>query len=118
MIVSVTVLGSNGDVSPQEVGKRIAEYLEGGRTRSAGGRKPGTVVDLPGATDGPAAYYADSAGLRPGRWTLGRSGEVDVRELATLLAGMDPVSGRPLIAATGSSGRALRQRGESVTHAD
>lgn len=115
--ISVTVLGSNGELAPEVIGKRIADYLESGRTRAVGGQKPGEIVDLPAAT-GAAAYFADSAGLRPGRWALSRSGEVDVSELATLLAGVDPPTGEPLISASGSAGRALHQRGEPLAAAD
>lgn len=122
MIVSVTVLGSNDGTAPEIIGKRIAEYLEGGRTRAAGGRRPGEAIGLPASTD-TAAYWADSAGLRPGRWVLGpasmgRSGVVDATELATILAGIDPVTGEPLIAATGSAGRAARQRGGPLSPVD
>jgi len=122
MIVSVTVLGSNGDVSLAEVGKRIADYLEGGRQLAPGALAPGNVNagagSIAGSIDGAAAYYADSAGPRPGRWVLDRSGEVDAGELATLLAGMNPTTREPLISASGSAGRALRQRGEPITRAD
>jgi conjugative relaxase-like TrwC/TraI family protein len=109
MILSVTVLGSNDGTPLAVIGQRIVEYLEGGRA-IAGGRRPGTLVELPSPEGGTVAYYADSAGLRPGRWVLGRSGEVDPAELATLLAGVDPATGEPLISARGSSGRAERSR--------
>ena len=113
MIVSVTVLGSSDGTAPSVIGKRIAEYLEGGRLIVAGSRALGGID--PGSPSGPAAYYADSAGLRPGRWALGKVGDVDVRELAAILSGIDPVTGEPLIAATGSAGRAQRNRGEALT---
>ena len=112
MIVSVTVLGSSDGTSPSVIGRRIAEYLEDGRTRVAG-HAPGEVVGF-GSSSGAAAYYADSAGLRSPRWVLGRSGEVDAEELATILSGIDPITGEPLIAATGSAGRAQRRRGEAA----
>ena len=109
MILSVTVLGSNDGTPLAVIGQRIVEYLEGGRA-VAGGRRPGSIVELPSPEGGTVAYYADSAGLRPGQWVLGRSGEVDPAELATLLAGVDPATGEPLISARGSSGRAERWR--------
>lgn len=122
MHISVTVLGSNGGLSPEVIGRRIADYLEGGRTRAVGGRNPGEVASLP-ALSGAAAYYADSAGIRPGRWTLGhttqgRSREIDSSELATLLAGIDPRTGEPLISASGSAGRAFHQRKEPLSTVD
>jgi conjugative relaxase-like TrwC/TraI family protein len=109
MILSVTVLGSNDATPPSVIGQRIVEYLEGGRA-VAGGRRPGSIVELPSPEGGTVAYYADSAGVRPGRWVLGRSGEVDPAELASLLGGRDPTTGEPLISARGSSGRAERSR--------
>ena len=109
MILSVTVLGSNDGTSLSVIGQRIVEYLEGGRS-VAGGRRPGVLVELPSPEGGTVAYYADSAGLRPGRWVLGRSGEVDPAELATLLAGVEPATGEPLISARGSARRAERTR--------
>ncbi|MGD0742111.1 MAG: MobF family relaxase [Acidimicrobiales bacterium] len=109
MILSVTVLGSNDGTPLSVIGQRIVEYLEGGRL-VAGGRRPGTLVELPSPEGGTVAYYADSAGLRPGCWVLGRSGEVDPAELARLLAGVDPAIGEPLLSARGSSGRAERCR--------
>jgi conjugative relaxase-like TrwC/TraI family protein len=109
MILSVTVLGSNDGTPLSLVSKRIVDYLEGGRA-VAGGRRPGALVELPSPEGGTVAYYADSAGLRPGRWVLGRSGEVDPSELALLLGGRDPATGEPLLSARGSSGRAERTR--------
>lgn len=81
MIVSITVLGSSGGTAPEVIGHRIVEYLEGGLALPAG-RSPGRLVELPSPSGGTAAYYADSAGARPGRWTLGREGIVDTAELA------------------------------------
>jgi hypothetical protein len=77
------------------IGQRIVEYLEGGRA-VAGGRPPGTLVDLPSPEGGTVAYYADSAGFRPGYRVLGRSGEVDPAELAMLLACRGPATGELL----------------------
>jgi hypothetical protein len=109
MILSVTVLGSNDATPLSVIGERIVEYLEGGRA-VAGRRRPGALVELPSPEGGTVAYYADSAGVRPGRWVLGRSGEVDPAELALLLGGCDPATGEPLLSARGSSGRAERWR--------
>ena len=109
MILSVTVLGSNDGTPLSLIGQRIVDYLEGGRA-VAGGRRPGALVELPSPEGGTVAYYADSAGLRPGHWVLGRTGEVDPAELAMLLAGRDPATGEPLLSARGSSGRAERTR--------
>ncbi|MDA8296476.1 MAG: relaxase domain-containing protein [Actinomycetota bacterium] len=109
MIVSVTVLGSNDGTAPETVGQRIVEYLEGGLALPAG-RAPGKLVSLPAPTGGTAAYYADSAGVRPAQWRLGRHGTVDAAELAAYLAGTDPQSGEALISASGSAGRARRRR--------
>ena len=109
MIVSVTVLGSNDGTAPSVIGQRIVEYLQGG-VAVTGGRQPGKVIALPSPEGGTAAYYADSAGLRPGRWALGRTGDVDPAELAKILGGVDPSTGEPLISARGSAGRAERGR--------
>lgn len=109
MIVSVTVLGSNDGTPALAIGERVVDYLEGGRL-TAGGRRPGPIVELPSPEGGTVAYYADAAGLRPGRWVLGRSGDIDPSELAMILAGLDPASGSPLISARGSAGRAERER--------
>ena len=109
MILSVTVLGSNDGTPLSLIGQRIVEYLEGGRS-VAGGRRPGTFVELPSPEGGTVAYYADSVGVRPGQWVLGRSGDIDSAELAMLLGGRDPGTGEPLISARGSSGRAERSR--------
>src|SRR5579863_3042799 len=109
MICSVTVLGSNDGTPLSAIGQRIVEYLEGGLA-VAGGRRPGVLVEFPSPEGGTVAYYADSAGLRPGRWALGRSGEVNPAELAALLAGVDPATGELLISARGSAGRAERTR--------
>jgi conjugative relaxase-like TrwC/TraI family protein len=109
VIVSVTVLGSNDGTSPEAIGQRVVAYLEGGRIEAAG-RRPGALVELPSPEGGTVAYYADSGGIRPGRWMLGRTGKVDPSELATLLAGFDPATRTPLISAQGSSGRAERAR--------
>ena len=110
MILSVTVLGNKDGMSPATVGKKVVEYLEGGRTVAAPGRRPGSLVELPSPQGGSVAYYADSAGLRPGRWALGKEGDVDPAELAVLLAGYDPDTLAPLISAQGSAGRAARAR--------
>ena len=115
MILSVTVLGNKDGMSPATVGKKVVEYLEGGRTVAAPGRRPGSLVELPSPQGGSVAYYADSAGLRPGRWALGKEGDVDPAELAVLLAGYDPDTLAPLISAQGSAGRAARSRVVSPT---
>ena len=114
VIVSVTVLGSSDGTPATEIAKRIVEYLEGGRVEAAG-RTPGRVVELPSPSGGTAAYYADSAGERPGRWALAPDhlvpgSEVDTKALAAYLAGLDPDTGAPLLEARGSSRRAERAR--------
>jgi hypothetical protein len=88
MIVSVTVLGSSDGTAAEIMGQRIVDYLEGGLALPAG-RKPGRLVELPSPSGRTAAYYADSADVRPGRWALGREGIVDSAELAAYLAGPD-----------------------------
>jgi len=114
VILSVTVLGSSDGTAPSVIGRRIANYLEDGRTRVAG--RGAKVVGL--APSGAAAYYADSAGLRPPRWALGRAGKVAAQELATILSGIDPATGEPLIAVTGSAGRARRSGGAALAVVD
>ena len=112
MIVSVTVLGARGK-SAQVIADDIVAYLENGRTKSRGGRRPGSVVELPSPDGGTVAYYADSAGLRPGRWLLGRTGEVDPGVLAAVLRGEDPATGERLLSGSGHAGRAGRRRDPS-----
>jgi len=104
MIVSVTPLGdSSGTMSPSEVGRRIADYLEGVGLAKPG-RRPGRTIELPSLTgDGTVAYYADSTGIRPGRWIGNRAGDVDPQQLAALLSGVDPDTGEPLESALNSA---------------
>ena len=104
----MTTLGDN-DRTPAAVGVAVVEYLEGGRALP-GGRSAGTVVELPSPEGGTVAYYADSAGLRPGHWVAGRTGDVDRAELAALVGGYDPATGQPLLSTRGSAGRAERER--------
>ena len=97
MIVSVTPIGDlSGTMTPVEVAVRVSEYLAGvGLTRP--GRAAGSVLELPSLHgEGPVRYYADSAGLRPGRWLGDRSGDVEHGELIDLIAGVDPDSGEPI----------------------
>jgi hypothetical protein len=94
MIVNVTPIGDlSGTMTPVEVAVRVSEYLAGvGLTRA--GRVAGAVLELPSLNgDGPVRYYADSSGLRPGRWLGERSGDVEPGELIDLIAGVDPDSG-------------------------
>ena len=49
--------------APSVIGKRIADYLEGGRVTVRRSRALG-IVDA-ATSSGAAAYYADSAGIRP-----------------------------------------------------
>jgi hypothetical protein len=109
MILSVTVLGSNDGTPLMVIGERIVEYLEGGRA-IAGRRRPDAMVELPSPEGGTVVDYADSVGVRPGRWVLRRSSEVDPAELALLLGGRDPATTEPLVSAPGSSGRAECRR--------
>jgi len=93
-------------MTPAEVGRRVAGYLQGvGLVK--GGRQPGRTIELPSLTgEGTVAYYADSTGIRPGQWLGGRSGDVDPEHLASLIAGLDPDTGTPLESAlTSSRGR-------------
>jgi conjugative relaxase-like TrwC/TraI family protein len=91
VIISVTPIGdSSGSLTPVEIGRRVAAYLQGvGLDR--GGHRPGRSLELPSLSgEGTVAYYADSTGIRPGRWLGERSGEVDSVELTYLVAGVDP----------------------------
>ena len=110
LIVSVTVLGAAGR-SQESIADDIVGYLENGRVKSrAAGRRPGSVIELPAPEGGTVSYYADSAGLRPGRWALGGSGEIDTSVLATILSGVDPVSGERLLTGSGHAGRSEHAR--------
>lgn len=115
MIVSITPIGdSSGTMSPVEVAVRVSEYLAGvGLTRA--GRAPGTVLELPSLTgEGTVAYYADSSGLRSGRWLGARSGEVDHGELIDLIAGMDPDSGERIQRSANGGGGGPRRADHSA----
>jgi conjugative relaxase-like TrwC/TraI family protein len=108
VIVSLTVLGGRSAPGATAIGRRIVDYLEGGRTVARAGRHPGSVVEVPAPEGGTLAYYADSAGTRPGRWALGHDGEVDRGELVQILSGIDPATGQPLLTARGTRGGAAR----------
>ena len=114
MIVSVTVLGDATGLGPGSVAGAVIRYLEGGRTVAPkiakGGRQPGSVIELPNPEGGTVAYYADSAGLRPGRWVLGRDGDIDPSTFAVALAGYDPESGEQLLSGSGRAGQATHAR--------
>src|SRR5487761_1926027 len=105
MIVSGTVLGARGK-SQQAIADDVVGYLEKGRTKAPAGRRPGSVIELPSPAGGTVAYYADSTGLRPGRWLLGREGTVESEVLAKVLAGEDPVTGARLLSGSGHAERA------------
>lgn len=121
MIVSVTALGSRAGNAAAAVA-RVLDYLDG-RTPQAAGRSPKWWDDrelgnkAPGEHglgplgDGVLGYYADSvegAGTWLGRGLAGFSptGEVARDELARMLSGQDPASGRQLLDGRGSATRA------------
>ncbi len=122
MIVSVTVLGSrDGNAAKAVAG--VVNYLDG-RSPAPAGRSPEwwegkqelsskapCKHGLGGATDRALGYYADSV-EGPGTW-LGRglagfstAGGVARDELARMLLGQDPSSGRQLLDGRGSAARA------------
>ncbi|MFN2505076.1 MAG: relaxase domain-containing protein [Acidimicrobiales bacterium] len=132
MIVSVTALGARGGHAAGAV-VRVVDYLDGRRPTPAG--RPPTwwkdnglaapTIDSGGPVsepaDGALAYYADSI-EGPGTW-LGRglgpralSGEVDRAQLARMLSGQDPATGRQLMDGRGSALRAghLGREGPAV----
>ena len=101
-ILDITPLGSARSGTAGAVAA-IVDYL----TRNAQSPAPGI--------DGPVGYYADRA-ERPGIWR-GRGvsgeqhlGEATARQLTNLLSEAHPATGTVLIASTGSSGRAARDR--------
>ncbi|HSH23261.1 MAG TPA: MobF family relaxase, partial [Acidimicrobiales bacterium] len=121
VIVSVTVLGSRGGDAGAAVA-RVVDYLDGraperpGRStewwegRDLAGKAP-CEHGLGSIDDAALAYYADSvegAGTWLGRGLAGFSpnGEVARDELARMLFGQDPASGRQLLDARGSAARA------------
>jgi conjugative relaxase-like TrwC/TraI family protein len=104
-IVHVTPLGSNASGADAAIGQ-IIQYLE-----------RGSKVPQPNAS--PAAYYADSAegpGLWRGRGVGGEQlhGVVDPEVLREILSGRHPKSGAQLVTATGSAGRAQKDRPQVV----
>ena len=103
-ILDVTPLGSSRSGTAGAVAA-IVDYL----TRSAQQANPTLEVDAP------AAYYADRAerpGIWRGRGVIGEqlTGEATPEQLTRLLLGGHPTSGAVLVASTGSSGRAARDR--------
>ena len=118
MIVSVTPLGdASGNLSPVEIAGRIANYLQGAGLARAG-RHPGASVELPALSgEGTVAYYADSTGIRPGRWLGSRSGDVDPAELVAVLAGVHPETGEALESAP-TSVRGRRRDAEAAVLED
>ncbi|HUZ80786.1 MAG TPA: MobF family relaxase, partial [Gaiellaceae bacterium] len=100
MIVSVTVLGAVGR-SQDAIADDVVAYVEKGRAHSRAGQRPGSVIELPSPDGGTVAYYADSSGLRPGRWVLGEAGEVDPKILKAVLSGVHPVAGKRLLSGSG-----------------
>jgi conjugative relaxase-like TrwC/TraI family protein len=121
VIISVTALGSrDGDAAGAVA--RVVDYLDG-RCPQPPGRSPqwwqGNGLDpkapcnhgLAPASNGTVSYYADSV-EGPGTW-LGRglagfspAGEVPRSELARMLLGQHPSSGRQLLEGRGSAARA------------
>jgi hypothetical protein len=118
VIVSVTALGSrDGDAAAAVA--RVVDYLDG-RSPRPPGRSPQWWQDnglderapcdhgLGPASNGAVSYYADSV-EGPGTW-MGRglagfspAGEVPRPELARMLFGQDPHSGRQLLDGRGSA---------------
>ena len=113
MIVSVTVLGAVGR-SQDAIADDIVDYFAKGRAHSRAGQRPGSVIELPSPDGGTVAYYADSAGLRPARWLLGESGEVDPRILKGVLAGVHPATGERLLSGSGHADRSEHARTDTV----
>jgi conjugative relaxase-like TrwC/TraI family protein len=121
VIVSVTALGSrDGDAAAAVA--RVVDYLDG-RCPQPPGRSPQWWQDngldaqapcdhgLSPASNGTVSYYADSV-EGPGTW-MGRglagfspAGEVPRAELARMLLGQHPSSGRQLLDGRGSAARA------------
>jgi conjugative relaxase-like TrwC/TraI family protein len=105
---TITPLGGVGRPVTKIVGA-IVDYL---RPRRDPERGPSIPPQEPASGD-PARYYADG-GEEPGRWrgdgadALRLSGQVDMDDLAKVLAGRDPDTGKRLITAQGSSGRRPR----------
>jgi conjugative relaxase-like TrwC/TraI family protein len=132
VIVSVTALGSrDGDAAAAVA--RVVDYLDG-RCPQPPGRSPQWWQDngldakapcdhgLGPVTNGALGYYADSV-EGPGTW-MGRglagfapAGEVSRAQLARMLFGQDPRSGRQLLDGRGSAARAdhLGRGGASVS---
>ena len=102
-IVHVTPLGSNGSDASSAVAQ-IIDYLQ-----------RGTRQQQPGPN---AGYYADSAegpGVWRGRGVGGHqlAGPVDPELLREVLLGHHPATGQVLVTATGSAGRATKDRPNS-----
>ncbi len=107
--VSVTALGARPDHVGAAAGA-IVNYLKGGvggdmsRAGSIGTDAPGLSRDA-----APGGYYSDSAEAH-GRWrgsgTTDLGDEVSTKQFTRVLLGQDPLTGRQLVSAHGSSGRA------------
>lgn len=109
MRFTITPLGAAGGVTPDEIAKRVVDYLR--PPEPAPSPEPGrTPSGREASGTGPERYYADR-GDSPGRWLglgageAGLAGGVDPDEFARVLAGRDPHTGVRLITARGSAGR-------------
>ncbi len=113
MIVTVKVLGLRAAAGATVAGAvwRIVDYLHGGtpgeaaRSAAVGGTQSAEGSGLARYYTGGVARGSAAAlvGLRPGA-------AVPRERLARLLAGQHATSGRPLVPATGSAGRAAHSR--------
>lgn len=126
MLCSVTVLGARNGADADTAAAKVVDYLKGQRADHGAPMRqaPGAPSSEPeGDAETPSRYYGDSA-EQPGRWlgsgfgSIVQEGTVDGDTFSQLLLGINPETGKPLIGAAGSAGRAQRTRTASGTLPD
>lgn len=108
MHVSVTALGARPDRA-MAAANDIVNYLEGGQTGDRARAGSAAAEPQLGQQSSPGSYYSDSP-EQAGRWrgdgTADLGTPVDAEAFRRALLGQDPVTGRQLVTASGSSARA------------
>ena len=127
MIATLKVLGllARDTAAVAVAARRVVDYVQGGK-QPAPGQDAGDLSDYYTGGDGGQAWTGDESSEAPATDAeptaevvvgvargaaaelVGLSGEVTPEQLQRLLMGLHAVTGQPLLAATGSAGRAAR----------